>query len=467
MIIDIMNKHTIKKRRFLCIFFLFFLFCSLTRFYADDRDENIDVFLVLDKSLSMEEEIDSVKEYVSDAIVDELLIPGDNFIVIVFYGKAEPLLTLSVTDNKANILSKIGGIDADGRFTDIGNALDALRDSVAERGDDDRRQYLLLITDGIQEAPPDSKYYSKDGTFNHEFLENTKEIVMEGWKIHVLGIGTDTAAEEIAKELSGTFAEVPENPTAQDFKNQTREFLGIIELQDTANVAPVGKNGKSSVSFSARSSGYSNERTVIIAGVRVSAGTQTVDNGLGDQFSFAILPDEEKKVKIPLMLPLDLEPGSYSGRIVFVFAGDTPFTPAAFDVPVRIKSFIQRNIWIFPVGAAVLFALALGIFLISKAATGGSIKFWIEIEDGLTRKRQFKLKAGKKLFISDGVMGLNVVNDRNEDTVAELTAEKGAIRLTVLDEKKLKIADNPVNVLGKELTAVKRNGKKVRIAFTE
>ena len=76
-------------------------------------------------------------------------------------------------------------------------------------------------------------------------------------------------------------------------------------------------------------------------------------------------------------------------------------------------------------------------------------------------------KIGKKLFIADGALGLTIVPVKNEETVADLTAEKGALTLTVLDEKKFKVTGFPANVLGHDVIAVKRSGKKVRLSFKE
>jgi len=55
---------------------------------ADDRQEPVDIIVALDKSLSMEEELGAVKEYVNTKIVDGLLQNGDFFLVISFFGKA-------------------------------------------------------------------------------------------------------------------------------------------------------------------------------------------------------------------------------------------------------------------------------------------------------------------------------------------------------------------------------------------
>lgn len=115
------------------------------------------MFVLLDKSLSMVEEIDSVKEYVADELVGRLLIPGDLFVLINFYGKTDRFFSGEV-ESRADIEAlkdSLTSITADGRFTDIGSALDTLEKTVeaipVRQG---RKRYLLLLTDGKQEAPP-------------------------------------------------------------------------------------------------------------------------------------------------------------------------------------------------------------------------------------------------------------------------------------------------------------------------
>ena len=191
---------------------------------ADEREEPVDVIIALDKSLSMIEEIDAVKEYVRTAIIDQLLIPGDFLTVVAFFGKTQIPISAFLKTNKEkdNLSATISRIEADGRFTDIGNALDVLAAELEKQSDPDRKKYLLLITDGKQEAPPESKYYSPDGSFNHEFLANTRIIQMKGWKIHVLGIGTEHAARELAEQLSGKYSEVSSEPTSEELAAKTK-----------------------------------------------------------------------------------------------------------------------------------------------------------------------------------------------------------------------------------------------------
>ncbi len=434
--------------------------------FADDRDENIDVYLVLDKSLSMVEEIDAVKSYVGESIVDRLLIPGDNLFVIAFYGKAETVISRRVTGEKDELFKSIEAIQADGRFTDIGNALDELRTAIERNERDERRRYLLLITDGKQEAPPESKYYSEDGSFNHAFLQNTKDILMEGWKVHILGIGASTVAEEIANQMAGTYSEVPEEPTKEELEETGKDLLGVIERRGEVKVKPVDGDGGSTVSFEIESSGYENTRTITINNVAVEIEDGQRRIVREEPVKVTIEPAATKTVKFDVQIPNPPDPGRYSSRMFFSHTGDTVITPAAADVEIRVRGFIGNNLaWLIPAAVALLGALAfLGTKLLSG---GGSTSFTCEIEDGPVRKRQYKLKHGQSLFIIDGVMGLNILPSAGGAPAAELTADKDGLHLTVRDEKQFSVDSVPKNILGRELQVRKKNGKKARLHFSD
>ena len=174
-----------KRHIFLIMFIVLFLQFPV---FPDNREDNIDVFIVLDKSLSMEDKIEAVSGYINTFIVDKIIIPGDMLYILDFYGKTEILINSTITDenHKTEIKNTIKKVKADGRFTDIGNALDGLSEIIPRYENNGRLKYMLLITDGKQEAPPESVYYSPDGSFNHRFLEHTRTIEKQGWKIRRL-----------------------------------------------------------------------------------------------------------------------------------------------------------------------------------------------------------------------------------------------------------------------------------------
>ncbi|TFG60955.1 MAG: VWA domain-containing protein, partial [Spirochaetales bacterium] len=249
-----------------------FLFCTILAILlsfpmaADERSENIDIYIILDKSLSMEEEISAVVEYVNTSILDQLLIPGDFLVIIGFFGDTERIVSQDIKskDDIEQIKKRINTLKANGRFTDIGNALDILKKTLEDHKDRGRKEYLLLITDGIQEAPKTSKYYSPDGTFNHAFLENAKTIQKEGWKIQILGIGTASAAKEIAATLAGEYTEVPENITAEELSEKTKDILGTIQLKEAPKLLSIGRSGVSEMTFKLASYGYVERKNVYV-----------------------------------------------------------------------------------------------------------------------------------------------------------------------------------------------------------
>lgn len=443
------------------------LFSISSIIVAEDRTEPIDVFLVVDKSLSMREEIEAVRRYINNSIVDELLIQGDNLVVITFYGQAEVLISEEVGALKEPIKSRIEGIEADGRFTDIGNALDALRGALTVLETVERRKYLLLITDGIQEAPPDSPYYSQNGSFNHAFLQNAREIQKEGWKIHVLGIGTATAAKEIAEELSGTFSEVSQDPTEEELSEHTRELLGVVEQTADPSLSAIGNGGLSKLTIELRSRGYSSARSISITGISLEHHDGSLHNLLPDPFQFSIDPDETKKVEIPVIFESVPDPGKYSGKVMFAFHGDTVFSPAMATVGYRVKGFLGNNIWILPVGAIILILLLILGFLLPRLLSGGGkIAFSCTVDDATVNKRRYTLKYAKKLYLVEGMMGLTIREKPGSEPVAEITADGTGLHLTILDEKGYSSLDPiPDNVLPGEIVLVKKYGRKARISF--
>ena len=293
--------------------------------YADRRTENIELFLLLDKSKSMVEEISDVTSYVNSYFLEDFLIPGDRFVLIEFYGKNEVVYDRMITaGGLPGMEDRIAGIRADGRFTDIGRALDRLKQTVNETESRYERQYFILLTDGKQEAPEDSPYYSPDGSFNHAFLENTKTIQRRGWKIMIIGIGDNTVVEDLADELLTTSKTVESSDRIADVLD-SEEIIGRV----TAEAFSMD-GGR--IRIRLRSEGYSGERAVIIKQIlfQQPGGNYEI---LAAETELIIAPDEEKEFEIETETA-GVPAGS--GTVLFKFSGDTPFIPAAFDDVVVI-----------------------------------------------------------------------------------------------------------------------------------
>ncbi len=338
------------------IFFILLFFLVFFNLSADERTKNIDVYLVLDKSLSMEEEIGSVKAYTINNLIKNLLIPGDTFTLIPFYGKAHVVFSGKITSRKDKIkLEKtVESIQANGHFTDIGNALDTLKKSLSRKSSTTRRKYVLLITDGKQEAPPGSKYYSPDHTFNHEFLKNVKIIQRKGWKIEILGIGTESAARKLAKELSVSYAEVPQKASSKEISKKIGNFLGTIRIErGSCTLQKLTSKGNGILVFTLASEGYRETRSITVSGIRLQAENIRKDTILLSPVTLSIPPHTKKKIELPVTVPV-LKKG-YTAEIIFTFDSGTTFLPPVQKI--HINTVVNNTLLLYSIIAAVVIGI--------------------------------------------------------------------------------------------------------------
>jgi hypothetical protein len=463
-------KKTPKKQFLGPLFLVFFLLVLGHDLTADTREENIDLFIVLDKSLSMEEEIGAVKDYVQESLVGKVLIPGDFVSVIQFYGRAEVLFA-DVIESSGDIdryLNRIERIEADGSFTDIGNALDVLQTSIERYHGEDRREYLLLITDGKQEAPPDSKYYTEDGSFNHAFLENARTIQKAGWKIQVLGIGTASAAQAIAEELAGGYAETSESPTKEELTEKTEELLATLELEGIPTIEPVSSKGLSQMSFQLQAIGFTDGPVVEIDRITITLETTGTEYLVAEDVSLNPAASGVTEVAIPVSFTQTPEPGTYDAQVQFVFGGLEVFTPGVVATRVRFKGFFGSNLfWIIPVAVIVIAGIAAGLFFALRGAgQKRPMKVRVFVDNKGIGTGPFLLKPDDSLYVIPDKANYTVVEEKKPDTVARVTRSGDALVMKILDEKNLKTQDPlPENILGKKVRIKLQSGLYITFLF--
>jgi Mg-chelatase subunit ChlD len=444
---------------------------------ADKRTENIDMFVVLDRSLSMDrsvggvKKIDAVKAYTTSELIDGQLILGDFLEVIAFYGKTEVVVSqlIATEADRAAVKRVVGGLVANGRFTDIGNALDTLRTEVAKRESNGRLKHVLLITDGIQEAPPTSKYWSKDGSFNHEFLENTKTIQKKGWKIQLLGLGAGTAVLDLARELEAVFGELTGEVSKAELARQTENLLGTIRITDgSAAVAPVGADGSTELSLSLRSEGYSREVTVSVAGIAASAGTISIAQALvGAPVSLRVAAAGNTAVRLPLSLPADLPAGRRPWKLSFSFLPGERFTPGELILPVTVLGWAGNHplaFWLIIAGAVVLAVLL--VLLILRLVRGRPVRFGVSVDGEPASGSPTSLVKGTVRFLSerDGAFSLDV--KRTSRSIARFSVRRQTERRPALAMEFLKpdrfwkVNEPPENAIGCSLTVKASDGSR-------
>ena len=202
-----------------------FAFCiiSVTSF-AGERTIPVDVFLMIDKSKSMNEpgKFDSLHKWVRDTLVTEMLIPEDWITVWEFYEQPHELQTLIIkNENDRNSLIKtIDNITPDGAFTDIGSALDAIQVSLNKRGKNNRYKILLLVTDLEQDAPWTSKYRGKQESFKSPYLAEARIIKHDNWYEITLDMDIQDKVVKTTKELYTDIIDNKGTPRSNDDQNK-------------------------------------------------------------------------------------------------------------------------------------------------------------------------------------------------------------------------------------------------------
>ncbi|MGC9312210.1 MAG: vWA domain-containing protein [Sediminispirochaetaceae bacterium] len=198
-----MKMQIVFYRFFSVLCILVFMGGATLQLQADSREGNLDVFLLLDRSLSMEQEFQSLQKYVENNVFDTVLQSGDSLNMIAFYGETQPIVSgvFGHDVELSELNSLLYSLQADRHYTDIGSALDLLEKSVATNSRAGYPSYVLLLTDGIHEGPPGSPYPGKTDTFSHPLLELQKQSQFEGWNICLLAITVEDKADELAEEV--------------------------------------------------------------------------------------------------------------------------------------------------------------------------------------------------------------------------------------------------------------------------
>ena len=166
-------------------FFIFALILITKMNFAGERKIPVDIFLMIDKSLSMamDGKFDSLCQWIKDEFVNEILILNDNVFIYSFYENIEKLLTIAIDsdDDRQKVINTINAIKPDGRYTDIGKMLDTINEEIKKGKYVNKYKILILMTDLVQDAPWTSPYAGKQEAFESPYLKYARILKHEGW----------------------------------------------------------------------------------------------------------------------------------------------------------------------------------------------------------------------------------------------------------------------------------------------
>lgn len=181
---------------------------------ATEEGPQVDFILLVDTSLSMAPAIDDLKQFVAGGIVGRFVREGDWVAVLAFYGTSTLIWEgdIQTEADKAALVRSLHALEATGRFTDIGAALDEMKRLVVRRNKPEIPKYILLLTDEVQEAPPGSAYHSDDFTISHELLEYVRRVDLGSFQAITIGYGLASRIESDLASLMKTLNDPPDRP---------------------------------------------------------------------------------------------------------------------------------------------------------------------------------------------------------------------------------------------------------------
>lgn len=246
--------------------------------FAGERTIPVDIFLMIDKSLSMEEpgKFDSLQKWVLDDLIGQMLIKDDWITIYQFYEKPEHLLTLNISDNnsKQQVYNTVKNIKPNGPYTDIGYALETVQKALDERGSNGRFKVLLLLSDLIQDAPWTSKYRGKQDSFQSPYLVEARIIKHDNWYEITLDMDIQDAVVQRTQSL---YSDVVANEGLPREKSSQNEAL----VKGDTKVVTTGNAGSSDSGTGVGTTGTNETDSNGIADITDSDSVSGSDTNLG------------------------------------------------------------------------------------------------------------------------------------------------------------------------------------------
>ncbi len=203
-----MKMQTYVKSFFSIVSIIMVLGIGLQNVQADTRTGNLNVYVLIDRSLSMRQEIGAVQDYLEQHVCNNLLQSGDYVYALAFYGDTQHIFQGYIGSDVSTdtLLTMFNKLDADRHYTDIGTALDTLSEAMASSAAPKyENSYILLLSDNYHEGPPGSPYPGKTHNLDHPLLVPRKEMTMNDWKISILGITVEEKARRMAAEITAAW----------------------------------------------------------------------------------------------------------------------------------------------------------------------------------------------------------------------------------------------------------------------
>jgi Mg-chelatase subunit ChlD len=332
---------------------------------ARERAGNVDLFLVLDESGSMKPIFTEVTAFVAEALVRDYLEPGDYLCVIGFSSEARIRVSqrLSSEAEKENLSELVRTLNVVPQgHTDMGRSLEEALKQLERLSDPSHQQVVLILTDGVNHPPRESPYFAPvkrdpgkglppTSDFNERFLAQVKNLKDQGFRTHVVGIGTVTDARKLGEALGAEYTLLKEFNAEELQRGLSRFWDDTINLAGLSGPnAPCLPGREMSLEVSLQSTS-DQEREVHLRGVTVSglkrlaAGASSEDLSASAALAetrWTLAPRQEATFPIRIALPTDFPSGDFEGSLDFEQTSAVKFYPPEASFTFHVPSFWER-----------------------------------------------------------------------------------------------------------------------------
>jgi hypothetical protein len=238
------------------------------------------------------------------------------------------------------------------------------------------------MTDGVNHPPRESPYFAPvkrdtgkglppTSDFNERFLGQVKTLSDQGFRTHVVGIGTVTDAQKLGEALGAEYTLLKEFNSEELAKGLSRFWDDTINLAGLSGPDESCLPGGEMALDVRLQSTSEQEREVHVAEVSVSAlrrlaaraGEEALSAAvsLGGEPRWTLLPRQEGRFAIRVALPSDFPSGDFEASLSFYQSSAVKFYPPQASFTFHVPSFWERYGLALGGGGAVLAFGAIGL----------------------------------------------------------------------------------------------------------
>ncbi len=161
----------------------------------------IDVAIIMDSSGSMKKTDPQTLRVPAAKLFITLLDQNDRVGIVSFSDRGYPIINLTQIDNEANkndVLRVAEHISSEGLFTNLYDALNEGYQILSEGGNSERKQVLILMSDGKMDVGNPEKDKKLIDTLRKELIKSLKD---NGVKVYTIAF-TDHSDKKLLKEIA-------------------------------------------------------------------------------------------------------------------------------------------------------------------------------------------------------------------------------------------------------------------------